>query len=143
MGNSSEKTSERLVRECAALFRGWIRQHMPKDTSKRVAAVLGASPKTVDCWMDSENPRLPGVEHLLAAFSRWGPEFAAHVLAPCGDWTRCLAVEARLARIRREIEDLKREMDAIGSPQDVARNIELALTASTAALEKIPSRSKE
>jgi len=137
MWESSPKSSETLVRECAALFRSAIRERAPKGTSKRIAAELGVSPETVDCWMDSENPRLPAVKHLLTALWLWGPEFAAHVLAPCGEWTRCLAVEAKVERIRGEIEELRREMASFGAPADVAGDIEVALAASARALAKV------
>src|SRR6266498_787506 len=108
MRKSSLENNDNLVDECAIRFRDWVRLHVPVGTCKRVAALLGASPETVDCWLDATAPRLPGTRHLLTALAAWGPEFAAHVLAPCGEWTRALSFTARADRLRREIEELRR-----------------------------------
>lgn len=143
---SSLESNDKLVVECASRFRDWVRARFPSGTCKRVATALGASPETVDCWLDAAAPRLPGVKHLLAAMAAWGPEFAAHVLAPCGEWTRALSFAARADRLHREIEELKRDLDeaqASGAEMGMVRDVEMALAASASSLARAREAGEE
>lgn len=107
------KNGDTLRDQCAIRFREAIRSVAPSMTRKKVANILGTSPETVDCWIDNERPQLPSSKHLLAAFAVFGPSFTAHVLYPCGNWTKALSVSSKADRLRKEIEDLKREIDAL------------------------------
>ena len=137
-------TAEALRDSCALRFQEWVRERMPVGGRKRLAAALGASPETVDTWLDGGNPRLPGTKHLLAAFAAFGPEFAAYVLAPCGTWTRYLLFEARAAQVRQEIEGLRRELNALGEVEELGVVTEAGaeLAASEAALERAVKKSE-
>src|SRR6266498_3040419 len=126
----------RLRDECARRFQEWIRRTVPTGARKRVAAQLGASLETVDVWIDGQHPRLPGTRHFLAALAAWGPEFAGHVLRPCGDWAEHLSLAARVERLLRELEELKREIDALGSPLAVDDDVHVALARAEEALAK-------
>ena len=125
--------------ECAVRFREAVLREAPAMARKRVAKLLGTSPETVDGWIDHAAPQIPSTKHLLAAFSVFGPGFTAHVLAPCGSWVRALSVESRMERLRREIEDLKREVDEFSqtdTPSVLVDEVRMALTASQAALAR-------
>lgn len=134
-----EMTAAVLRDECAVRFRDALLAAVPSMARKRVARVLSVSPETVDGWIDCQAPQLPASKHLLAAFAAFGPGFTAHVLFPCGNWVRALSIGARTERLRREIEELRVEVAAIGtmdSPVDLVRQIEVALAASQKALAR-------
>lgn len=122
--------------ECAVRFRDAVVEAVPAAARKRVAQLLGASPETVDGWLDRSDPKLPGTRHLLAAFAVFGPEFAARVLAPCGEWTRALSIEARSQRVRREIAEMRAELDALAASPMVGAEVRASLDASEAAVAK-------
>ncbi len=126
--------------ECAKRFQQWIRRAVPSGARKRVAAQLGVSPETVDVWIDGQHPRLPGTRHFLAALAAWGPEFAGHVLRPCGDWAEHLSLAARVERLRQELEELKREVDALGSPLAMDDEVHVALARAEEAFAKARER---
>lgn len=111
MGEKVDGMAEALRDQCAVRFSEWIHDRIPAGARKRVAVLLSVSPETVDLWMDTENPKLPQNKHLLAAMALWGPEFAAHVLAPCGEWVCGLSLSARAARVREELANMRRELD--------------------------------
>ncbi len=126
--------------ECAKRFQQWIREKVPSGARKTIARSLGASPETVDVWLDSSAPRLPGTKHLLAALTAFGPEFAAYILAPCGEWTKSLSFAARVERLRRELEELKREVDALGSQAAMDDEVRVALARAQEAFAKARGR---
>jgi len=129
----------RLRDECARRFQEWVRRAVPAGARKRIATQLGASPETVDVWIDCQHPRLPGTRHFLAALAAWGPEFAGYVLRPCGDWAEHLSLAARIEQLRRELEELKREINALGSPTAMDDEVRVALTRAQEALTKAQS----
>lgn len=90
-----------------------LRQVRPKHTAKTVAQDIGAEIVTVKRWLAGNTP---GAGHLGALFSKYGPGFAARVLAPCGDWASLLSVgalEAELHTIQRLAEQLLATTKAI------------------------------
>lgn len=146
MRKASPNLGNKLYDECAQRFQRWIRINTPSGARKRIAEALGTSPETVDHWLNSETPYLPGTKHLLAALAAFGPHFAAQVLGPCGNWARNISFEARAEKLRNEIEALQRDLDEmseISAARDMVRDIELALQNSKIALEKSKRAAKK
>lgn len=139
MRKASPNLGNKLYDECAQRFQRWIKTNTPSGARKQIAKAIGTTPYTVDHWLKSETPYLPGTKHLLAALAAFGPHFAAQVLGPCGDWARSISFEARAEKLRNEIEALQRdleEMSKISKAMDVVRDIEMVLHEGRLAIAK-------
>lgn len=139
MRKASPNLGDKLYDECANRFQRWVKTNTPSGARKQIAKALGTSPETVDHWLNSKTPYLPGTKHLLAALAAFGPHFAAQVLGPCGDWASSLSFKARAEKLRNEIEALQRdleEMSEISKARDLVRDIEMVLHNGKVALEK-------
>lgn len=105
-------SGERLRDEAGVRCATFLKTHYGDNRAKRIARDFGCSPETAKGWLKGS---LPQNKFLLMMMTIFGREFAAHLLAPCGDWASDLAVQAELDDIRERLNRVQAELDRIGA----------------------------
>lgn len=98
-----------LLMAMGAEVAAYLRRIWPTNTAKRAARFFRVAVATAKNWLAG---CMPSKKHFAEMLFCFGPDFAARVLSPCGDWAADLAasaeeLDARIAECERLIAALK------------------------------------
>lgn len=82
-----------------------------RKTADQVSAETGISAKTISTWLDGTS--CPGGVAFARLVMAYGPDFLSAVLTNPPAWLDKAARDERTAKLEREIEDRRRQIEAL------------------------------
>lgn len=92
-------------------FSDFLRNRHLQNTSKSVAAEIGASPRTVESWLAGAST--PSALWLVRMIAVYGPEFLASIMTAPPAWLDGARMAQDRAEIARELEALAQRQRAL------------------------------
>lgn len=89
----------------------WLRREYPEPRAKVIARDFGASPRTVERWLQGQ---MPSPDTWMQMVARWGWRFLAHAYEPVvGTTPATIHLREDLAALKTQIAALDARFDAL------------------------------